>query len=186
MGEETLNPAPRGWWERILARSFGLLFFAATLTWDLLRDDFGLWGAATMSFGAFGLGALLLVRMAAPKRRERLASDAERGILECSIRYPDSHPCSIRHRWLPGFAQVSRGALKFQPDLTGGGTPSGTIRSFSDVILKGSVEPPVKRPSELKRGWRIAALGTDEGLLHVATGDTGLKLIEERLGDNKA
>lgn len=90
MAEETLNPAPRGWWEKILARSFGLLLFLATFTSNLLSERFGFWGSTTMSFGAFGLGALLLVRMAAPERRKRLARDAERGIIECAIRCPGS------------------------------------------------------------------------------------------------
>lgn len=186
MVEETLSPAPRGWWEKILARSFGLLLFLATLTSDLLSERFGFWDSMTMSFGAFGLGALLLVHMAAPERRERLARDAERGIIECAIRYPNSHPGSIRHLWLPGFAQVTRGTIRFQPDLSGEGNPSGTIRPFYDVILKGPVEPPAKRPAELKRRWRIVALGTDEGLLHVAAGNAGLQLIEERLGNHGA
>jgi hypothetical protein len=136
----------------------------------------------TMSLGAFGLGAFLLVRLAAPQRKERLAHDAERGIIECAIRYPDSHPGSIRHRWLPGFAQVTCRAIRVQPDLVGEGDPAGTIRPFFDVILKGPVEPPAKRPAEVKRGWRIVALETDEGLLHLAANDAALKLLEERLG----
>lgn len=182
MAEDTLSPAPRGWWEKIPARSFGLLLFLVTLTSDLLSERFGFWGSTTMSFGAFGLGALLLVRLAAPQRKERLARDAERGIIECAIRYPDSHPGSIRHLWLPGFAQVTRGAIRFQPDLGGEGNPNGTIRPFCDVILKGPVEPPSKRPAEVKRGWRIVALETDEALLHLAAGETGLQLLEDRLG----
>ena len=109
---------------------------------------------------------------------------AERGIIECAIRYPDSHPRSIRHRWLPGFAQVTPGALKFQPDLVGEGDPAGTIRPFFDVSLKGRVEPPAKRPAEVKRGWHILALETDEGLLHLAAGETGLQLLEDRLGNS--
>ncbi|MFJ5700237.1 hypothetical protein [Arthrobacter sp. NPDC093139] len=186
MAGETLKPAPRGRWEKILPRSFGLLLFLATITSDLLRENFGFWGSTTMSFGAFGLGAFLLVRLAAPQRKERLARDAERGIIECAIRYPDSHPGSNRHLWLPGFAQVSRGAIRFQPDLVGEGNPAGTIRPFFDVILKGPVEPPAKRPTEVKRGWHIVALETDEGLLHVAAGHSSLKLLEDRLGNQKA
>lgn len=182
MAGEALRPAPRGRWEKILPRSLGLLVFLATSTSSLLRENFGFWGSTTMSFGAFGLGALLLVRMAAPERRKRLARDAEQGIIECAIRYPNSHPDSIRHRWLPGFAQVTRGAVRFQPDLGGEGNPTGTIRPFCDVILRGPVEPPAKRPPEVKRGWRIVALETDEALLHLAAGETGLQLLEDRLG----
>lgn len=184
MAGEALRPAPRGKWEKILPRSLGLLVFLATSMSSLLRENFGLWESTTMSFGAFGLGALLLARLAAPQRKERLAQDAERGIIECAIRYPDSHPRSIRHRWLPGFAQVTPGALKFQPDLVGEGDPAGTIRPFFDVRLKGRVEPPAKRPAEVKRGWHVLALETDEGLLHLAAGETGLQLLEDRLGSS--
>lgn len=182
MAGETLGPAPRGRWEKILPRSLGLLVFLATSTSSLLHENFGFWESMTMSFGTFGLGAFLLARLAAPQRKERLAHDAERGIIECAIRYPDSHPDSIRRRWLPGFAQVTRGAVRFQPDLVGEGDPAGTIRPFFDVILKGPVGPPAKRPAEVKRGWRIVALDTDEGLLHLAAGETGLQLLEDRLG----
>lgn len=79
---------------------------------------------------------------------------------------------------------MTRGALKFQPDLSGEGNPNGTIRPFSNVILKERVEAPAKRPAELKRGWIIVALETDEGRLQVATGDRGLQLIDERLGNH--
>jgi hypothetical protein len=85
-------------------------------------------------------------------------------------------------RWLPGFAELSNGTVRFQPDINGTGQPFGRIREFSDAVSLSQVDPPAKRPAELKRGWRIQALGTDEGQLHVASGDIGLKLIEERLG----
>ena len=186
MAAEALRPAPRGRWEKILPRSLGLLVFLATSTSSLLSENFGFWGSTTMSFGAFGLGAFLLALLAAPQRKERLAHDAERGIIECAIRYPDSHTGSIRHRWLPGFAEVTCGVVRFQPDLVGEGDPAGTIRPFFDVILRGPVEPPVKRPADVKRGWRIVALDTDEGLLHLAAGDAGLQLLEERLGNRDA
>ena len=182
MAGEALRPAPRGRLEKILPRSLGLLVFLATSTSSLLRENFGFWESTTMSFSAFGLGAFLFARLAAPQRKERLAHDAERGIIECAIRYPDSHPGSIRHQWLPGFAQVTRRAVKFQPDLVGEGDPSGTIRPFFDVILRGRVQPQAKRPAELKRGWRFVALETDEGLLHLAAADASLKLLGERLG----
>lgn len=184
MAEETLKLTSRGRWEKILAGSYGWLFFLAMFTSSLLQQDLGFWGSTAIGVASLGLGALLLVRLAAPERKYRLARDAERGIIECAIRYPDSHPGSLRHRWLPGFAQVTRGALKFQPDLSGEGNPNGTIRPFSNVILKERVEAPAKRPAELKRGWIIVALETDEGRLQVATGDRGLQLIDERLGNH--
>lgn len=34
-----------------------------------------------------------------------------------------------------------------------------------------------EKPAELKRSWKIAAIGTDKGDLEVATGEAGLTLI---------
>lgn len=53
---------------------------------------------------------------------------------------------------------------------------------FSDVVIRGPVDPPPKRPPEAKRGWHIVALESDEGVLHVAASDTGLQLLADRLG----
>ncbi|MDQ1058300.1 hypothetical protein QFZ23_002201 [Arthrobacter globiformis] len=131
------------------------------------------------------MAALLVVRLAVPERKERVARDAERGIIQCAVRYPNSQPGSLRSRWLPGLAEVSRGAVRFQPDFGAEGRPAGAIRTFSDVILEGPVQPPAKRPPELKWGRSFIALETDERPLHVAAGDTGLKLLEDRLGDHE-
>jgi hypothetical protein len=129
-----------------------------------------------------GLCSLLLARMAAPERQERRARDADKGIIERAIIYADAAPGSLRGRWLAGFAELSHGTVRFQPDIKGTGQPYGKIREFSDVVSLSRVAPPAKLPAELKRGWRIQALGTDEGELHVAIADVGLKLIEERFG----
>ena len=184
MAGERLNIAPRGRWEKIAAGSYGWLIFLPLFASNLLVDELGFWGSLGLAVGLTGLGALVLIRLALPEKKERLARDAQRGIFECAIRYPGSQPGSLRERWLPGFAQVSRGAVRFQPDLSGEGKPAGVIRPFNSVVLKGAVEPPASRPAELQRGWHIAALETDEGPLHVVAGETGLQLLEDRLGNS--
>lgn len=181
MAGERLGIAPRGRWEKMAARSSGWLIFVPLFTSNLFVDGLGFWGSLGLALGVTGLGALVLMRLALPERKERLARDAQRGIFECAIRYPGSHPGSLRDRWLPGFAEVSRTAVRFQPDLSGEGKPAGVIRLFNSVVLKRTVQPPTKRPAELQRGWRIVSLDTDEGPL--AAGETGLKLLEERLGN---
>jgi hypothetical protein len=149
---------------------------------SVVRDDVGFWGSTALSVVVMGLGSGLLVYKAVPERKERLARDAERGVIECALRYADSHPDSLRGRWLPGFAEIGTGTFKFQPDYIDKGEPEGKITVFADVASQGQVEPPPKRPRELKKNWGIVSLTTDKGRLHFATGELGLKLIEERLG----
>ncbi|WP_232084762.1 hypothetical protein, partial [Arthrobacter sp. SO5] len=84
-------------------------------------------------------------------------------------------------RWLPGFAEIGSGTFKFQPDYIDKGVPEGKVTVFFDVVSQGQIEPPPKRPPELKKNWKIVALTTDRGQLHFATGESGVKLIDERL-----
>ena len=179
---EMLKPSPRGRWEKAAVSSQVWLLFVALFVSDVLRDALGWWGSTALTGVIMGLGSFLLVRKSAPERKERLARDAERGVIECALRYADSHPDSLRGRWLPGFAEIGTGTFKFQPDYIDKGEPEGKITVFSDVVSQGQIEPPPKRPRELKKNWGIVALTTDKGLLHLATGEPGLKLIEERLG----
>ena len=94
---------------------------------------------------------------------------------------PGRTPGSLRGRWLPGFAEISSGTIKLQPDYVDKGEPEGKVTVFSDVVGQDQVEPPPKRPPELKKNWTIVALTTDKGRLHLASGEPGVKLIEERL-----
>jgi hypothetical protein len=182
MAVEMLKPSPRGRWEKAAVSSYFWLIFVGTFASSVVRDDLGLWGSTALTGVIIGLGSFLLVRKAVPERKERLARDAERGVIECALRYADSHPDSLRGRWLPGFAEIGTGTFKFQPDYIEKGEPEGKITVFSDVASQGQVEPPPKRPRELKKNWGIVSLTTDKGRLHFATGELGLKLIEERLG----
>ena len=101
---------------------------------NVLRDELGPWGSTAAVVLIMGVGSLLLGRRAAPERRERLARDADRGIVECALRYADALPGSLRGRWLPGFAEISSGTIKFQPDYVDKGEPEGKVTVFSDVV----------------------------------------------------
>lgn len=179
---EMLKPSPRGRWEKAAVTSQFWLLFVATMASSVSRDDLGFWGSAALAGVIMGLGSFLLGYKADPERKERVARDAERGVIECALRYADSHPDSLRGRWLPGFAEIGTATFKFQPDYIDRGEPEGKITVFSGVASQGQIEPPPKRPRELKKHWKIVALTTDKGRLHLATGEPGLKLIEERLG----
>ncbi|MDF9749054.1 hypothetical protein [Arthrobacter sp. ES3-54] len=181
MAVEMLKPSPRGRWEKAAVSSQFWLLFVATLASNVFRDDLGFWGSTALVVVLMGLGSVVLVRKAAPERKERLARDAERGVIECALRYADSHPDSLRGRWLPGFAEIGTGTFKFQPDYIDKGEPEGKITVFSEAVSQGQIEPPPKRPPELKKNWKIVALGTDKGRLQFSTGEPGLTLIEDRL-----
>ena len=56
---------------------------------------------------------------------------------------------------MPGFAEIGTGTFKFQPDYIDKGEPEGKITVFSDVAGQGQIEPPPKRPRELKKNWGI-------------------------------
>jgi len=116
MAVEMLKPSPRGRWEKAAVTSQFWLLFVATMASSVVRDDLGFWGSTALTVVIMGLGSFLLVYKAVPERKERLARDAERGVIECALRYADSHPDSLRGRWLPGFAEIGTCTFKFQPD----------------------------------------------------------------------
>ena len=181
MAIEMIKPSPRGKWEKACASSHFWLFFLALFAANVLRDEVGFWGSAAIAAVIMGLGSFALVSKATPERNQRLERDAARGVIECAFRYADALPGSLRSRWLPGFAEIGSGSLKFQPDYVDKGEPDGKVTVFSGVVSHGQLEPQAKRPAEVKRDWKIVALATTEGQLHIATGETGVKLIEDRL-----
>ncbi len=61
------------------------------------------------------------------------------------------------------------------PVWKGNGRPIMDMRRT--VEGHGLVDLPPKKPAELKRSWKIAAIGTDKGDLEVATGEAGLTLL---------
>jgi hypothetical protein len=181
MAVEMLKPSPRGRWEKAAVSSQFWLFAVALFVSGIFRDDLGWWGSTALAVVIMGLGSFLLAFKAVPEGKKRLVRDADRGVIECAVRYADSHPDSLRGRWLPGFAEIGTGSFMFQPDYIDKGEPEGKITVFSDVVSEGQIEPPPKRPPELKKNWKVVVLGTNKGRLQLATGEPGFKLIDERL-----
>ena len=137
MAVEMLKPSPRGRWEKAAVTSQFWLFSVALFVSSVFRDDLGFWGSTAVAMVIMGLGSFVLVYKAVPEGKKRLARDAERGVIECALRYADSHPDSLRGRWLPGFAEIGTGTFKFQPDYIDKGEPEGKITVFSDVGAPG-------------------------------------------------
>ncbi len=55
----------------------------------------------------------------------------------------------------------------------------GYPRRTGDIQVDGVIAPEVRRPVELRRGWKVLAVGTPSGRMHLAAGDTALELLRE-------
>ena len=172
-----------GKWEKA-----GYVFlFAAALPFIIVSDflqllGFEFWERMGLT-GLVCVGAgYLLSRRVAVERSQRLASDLSRGVFECAVRYPDSHPGSLRDRWNPGVAQLVGGRLHFQPQDASGDpnpTPLGAPRDLGVDKVEGVIAPEGRRPVELRRGWKVLGVGTSSGRMHLAAGDPALELLRE-------
>lgn len=178
-----IERAKVGKWEKIGYLALLGAFFPSFIVLELLESGgLGWWeryGAALLISCAI---AYLLSRPAVAERANRLASDLERGVFDCAIRYPNAHPGSLRDRWNPGVAQYQDGQLLFQPQNFQGDpnpTPMGQPRDLRVVSVKGLVEPD-KRPVDLRRGWKVLELETGGGAMHLAAGEPGLDLLQGR------
>jgi hypothetical protein len=173
-----------GTWEKA-----GYLLFFGWLFPTLIISDvfealgFGFWGRVGLTgLVALGIG-YLVSRPVAAERSRRLASDLSRGVFECAIRYPDSHPGSLRDRWNPGVAQLVSGRLLFQPQDASGDpnpTPLGAPRDLGVDTVEGVSAPEGRRPVELRRGWKVLGVGTSSGRMHLAAGDPALELLRSQ------
>jgi hypothetical protein len=182
MAVEMLKPSPPGRWEKALSRSYWWLLFVAILVSNIIREPLGFWPAIAATLAVMAALTLMVARLAASEREARLLRDVERGLIECAIRYPKALPGSLRSRWEQGLAEVNNGTIKFQPVYGEMGDAAGPVREFSELVSLGLVDLPSKKPAELKRSWKIAAIGTDKGDLEVATGDAALDLLKDQLG----
>ena len=184
MAADMEKPSPPGRREKALTRSSWWLVFAAIFASSILREPLGFWPSFALIVA--GTAALLLViaRLAASERQARLLQDIARGLIECAIRYPKALPGSLGSRWEQGFAEVTNGTIKFQPVYGEMGSPAGRVREFRELSSHGLVDIPQKKPAELKRSWKIAAIGTDTGDLEVATAEAGLTLLARHTGLN--
>jgi hypothetical protein len=177
MAAEIKKPSPLGRWERTLTRSYWWLLFVAVLVSGILREPLGWWPSVALTVAVMVAFTLVVARLATSEREARLLRDVERGLIECAVRYPKALPGSLSSRWERGFAEVTNGTIKFQPLFGEMESPTGHVREFSELSSYGLLDLPPKRPAELKRSWKIAAIGTNKGDLEVATGEAGLTLL---------
>jgi hypothetical protein len=180
MAAEMQKPSPPGRWEKALMQPSWWLVIAVTLVGGILSGPLGVWPAAAIILAVLAAWTLVVARLAASERDARILRDVQRGVIACSIRHPKAIPGSLRSRWEGGFAEVNKGTIKFQP--LGGEmvSPTGNVREFSELSFHGLVDFPAKKPPELMRSWKIAAIGTDKGDLEIATGEAGLSLISRQ------
>jgi hypothetical protein len=178
MAADMQKPSPPGRWEKALTRSYWwILFVGIMVSSIILREPLGFWPSVALTVAVMCAFTLVLARLATSEREARLLRDVERGLIECAIRYPKALPGSLSSRWERGFAEVNNGTIKFQPVFGEMGSPAGSVREFGELSSHGLVDLPPKKPAELKRSWKIAAIGTDKGDLEVATGEAGLTLL---------
>ncbi|MEV7136556.1 hypothetical protein AB0N24_27265 [Arthrobacter sp. NPDC093128] len=178
MAAEIKKPSPLGRWEKALTRSYWWVLLVGFLVSSILREPLGFLPAIALTVAVMAALTLIVSRLAAAERKIRLLRDVERGLIECAIRYPKALPDSLSSRWEQGIAEVNNGTIKFQPLVAGMGSPTEHVREFSELSLYGLLFPP-KKPAELQRSWKIAAIGTDKGDLEVATGEAGLSLLSD-------
>ncbi|MBG6192465.1 hypothetical protein IWX64_003437 [Arthrobacter sp. CAN_A212] len=181
MAAEMKKPSPLGRWEKTLMRSNWWVLLGGLLVSAVLREPLGFWLSLTLAAALLAAFALLVRRLSGSEREARLVRDVERGLIECAIRYPKALPGSLRSRWERGFAQVDQGIVRFMPLSGGLGAPAPQMREFSGLRRLELLDLPPKKPAELARSWKIAAIGTDKGDLEIATGQAGLTLLAGHL-----
>jgi len=184
MAADMQKPSPPGGWEKALTRSSWWLLFVAIFASSFLREPLGFWPSFVLIVAVTAALSLVIARLAASEREARLVQDIARGLIECAIRYPKALPGSLSSRWEQGFAEVTNETIKFQPVYGEMGSPAGHVREFRELSCHGLVDLPRKKPAELKRSWKIAAIGTDQGELEIATGEAGLTLLAGHTGPN--
>jgi hypothetical protein len=182
MAAETLRPAQRSRREKVCDWMASLLSFAAVLAANFLWPEAGYWSLAAAVLIPLPI-MLLFGWLASSERKARLARDAERGLIECAIRRPDSLPGSLQGRWKPGYAEVHRGVLRFQALYVGVDEPAGPISSYTNISPPQAVPVPEKRRADVKRKWRMVAMRTDQGTLELAASEAALRLLDSRRVD---
>lgn len=169
-----------GKWEKV--QYFVLLgvFFPAFLIWELLEGlGFGLWARTGLTLVAY-IGLLyLLNRPASAERRKRHETEFEQGIFDCAIRFANALPGSLRDLWEDGVAQQQGQAFDFQTQLGDlQPSPAGRKRTYSILEVVDRVDP-IRKPRGWRRGWAVAVLRTDKGMMHLAADEGVLARIEE-------
>lgn len=188
MAGETLQPTPRGWWEKayVVGLIVGLaVAVAATIGVILKQLDF--WSYLVIALGTNIVLQLVLPLLVAPLRAKREALDAEMGIVECGIRSKSLPPgpppptASYQGGWLIGYAKKENDSLVFQPRKKSTGSVVGSPLTFQNVTpLTGGLRTPAAAPwylGPLGRGRTVVFLKTDRGVIEVSGSVVGLKAV---------
>ncbi|MFC9352856.1 hypothetical protein [Arthrobacter sp. NPDC057013] len=178
MPAETLRPTPRSRREKACHWLADGVSFLAVLGANLVWPDTGFWSALLVAVVFPLLVLLLFGGLATPARKARLALDAERGLIECASRQPKAPPGSLQDRWKPGYAEVRHGHIRFQALYGDMEEAAGPINVFQVLSSPQPVPMPQKRPADVKRGWKIVSMDTDQGPLQLAASQASLSLLD--------
>jgi hypothetical protein len=184
MAVDMPTPSPRGKWEKALVSSQFWLFFVALFVSGVVRDMMGFWPSMAVTAAILAAGMLYLRRRAIPERNRRLAQDAERGVIECAIRYARAIPGSLSDRWAPGIAEVNDGTINFQTVMDGTSQPAGSPKVFTDLHPLGLRTLQGKRPPEVGRAYKLVGIATDQGEIELAATSESLRVLVDRLRRN--
>lgn len=175
-----IERAKVGKWEKVQYFVLLAVSFPAFLIWELLEGlGFSFWSRTGLTLIAY-LGLLyLLNRPASAERQKRHETEFEQGIFDCAIRFANALPGSLRDLWEDGVAQQHGQAFDFQTQL-GDLQPSPAGRKRTYIILEVIDRvAPIRKPRGWRRGWTVAVLRTDKGMMHLAADENALARIED-------
>lgn len=196
MAIQKLDPAPRPWVEKtydVAGFYISLMIvIAATVPWQAVRTS-PLYVAVL--FPATLAVYLVMGLLVSPLKKRRIAQNAEKGIVQCSIRPgPKSLPPgysppgpSDKRGWISGYAAVDDGSLVFQPMTAFTGYAIGETLTLPNIQpLTGGLRTPTSAPWYLGRGHTVVYVKTGTGVFEVAGSTAGLRAVgiypsEERL-----
>ncbi|MBG6181489.1 hypothetical protein [Arthrobacter sp. CAN_A1] len=179
---DDIERAKVGKWEKIQHLVLLGILFPAYLIWEVLEGlSIGFWARTGFTlFIYFGL-LYLLRRPAGAERRRRLQNELDRGIFDCSIRFANALPGSLRDLWDDGVAQQTGQGMDFQTQMGDlQPAPAGKKRAYVILDILDRVEP-IRKPRIWRRGWAVAVLRTDKGIMHLAADEDALARLEDAL-----
>ncbi|MHA7155665.1 hypothetical protein [Arthrobacter sp. TMN-50] len=177
---DDIKRAKIGKWEKLqLLVSLGVVF-PAYLIWGFLEGlGFDFWARTGFTLFIYVGLLYLLMRPAGAERRRRLEAEFARGIFDCSIRFANALLGSLRDLWDDGVVQLDGQALDFQTQLGDvQPSPAGRKRKYAILEIVDWTEP-AKKPRAWRRGWAVAVVRTDKGMMHLAADENALARLED-------
>ncbi len=114
MSTDDMLPLQRDLWERVSDSSPYWGPGAAVVFGLALRDSLGVWGAVAVVVVVFAVASSSLDVIARRSRRRRLSTDAERGIVEAVVRFPDEADQVANYGWKEGVLRLTDTGFTFQ------------------------------------------------------------------------